>query len=124
MLDLIETESETLKSQMYGHNAGQPVSYYVLPYLVVWAVLFFSFKVARYSAFFTSNAHLEYLLLKLHLQGELAFLYIFVALEKCVHWLLPAIDIFFLGLLLECVQKPNFSHIHSSVDYTLTFLAE
>ena len=24
-LDLIETESETYKSQMYGHNAGQPV---------------------------------------------------------------------------------------------------
>ena len=24
-LDLIETESETWKSQMYGHNAGQPV---------------------------------------------------------------------------------------------------
>ena len=23
-LDLIETESETYKSQMYGHNAGQP----------------------------------------------------------------------------------------------------
>ena len=34
-LDLIETESETWKSQMYEHNAGQPVSslytkYYVL----------------------------------------------------------------------------------------------
>ena len=25
-LDLIEIESETWKSQMYGHNAGQPVS--------------------------------------------------------------------------------------------------
>ena len=25
-LDLIETESQTWKSQMYGHNAGQPVS--------------------------------------------------------------------------------------------------
>ena len=25
-MDLIETESETWKSQMYGHNAGQPVS--------------------------------------------------------------------------------------------------
>ena len=24
--DVIETESETYKSQMYGHNAGQPVS--------------------------------------------------------------------------------------------------
>ena len=24
-LDLIETESEKWKSQMYGHNAGQPV---------------------------------------------------------------------------------------------------
>jgi hypothetical protein len=24
--DLIETESETYKSQMYGHNAGQPLS--------------------------------------------------------------------------------------------------
>ena len=38
-LDLIETESETWKSQMYGHNAGQPVSSlytkYILPYLVI-----------------------------------------------------------------------------------------
>ena len=25
-LDLIEIESETRRSQMYGHNAGQPVS--------------------------------------------------------------------------------------------------
>ena len=35
-LDLIETESETWKSQMYGHNAGQPVILIIilLPYLV------------------------------------------------------------------------------------------
>ena len=29
--DLIETESEMYKSQMYGHKAGQPI----LPYLVI-----------------------------------------------------------------------------------------
>ena len=35
-LDLIETESETYKSQMYGHNAGQPVlSLQYTKYLVI-----------------------------------------------------------------------------------------
>ena len=32
-LDLIETESETYKSQMYGHNAGQLVSYLHTKYI-------------------------------------------------------------------------------------------
>ena len=38
-LDLIETESETYISQMYGHNAGQPavssIILSILPYLVI-----------------------------------------------------------------------------------------
>ena len=33
--DLVETESETYKSQMYGHNAGEPVSsLYTMYYLL------------------------------------------------------------------------------------------